>query len=314
MQTYSYYPGCSLHGTAKEYDRSLKLVAGKLGFELREIADWNCCGATAAHSTNELLGLALPARNLMLAATDGRPVLAPCAMCYNRMKVAQHELQDSSKRQVVERLLGRSEKLISEKKESWSEQVSVVSLLQALAGDGIQAAIKEAVVKPLKGLKVVCYYGCLLVRPPEIIQPDNLENPQTMDRLVALLGGEVLDWPFKTECCGGSLALARTDIVLALGRRLLGMARDVGADCIVTACPMCHSNLDTRQGQIKAKFGESFDMPIFYVTELMGLAFGFTPKELLLDKHLTDAIKIVKRDDCPERSEGSRVTHHENKD
>jgi heterodisulfide reductase subunit B len=291
MQTYSYYPGCSLHGTAKEYDRSLRLVAGKLGIELREIPDWNCCGATAAHSTDELLGLALPARNLMLAAEAGRPVLAPCAMCFNRMKVTQHELQDSAKRQAVERLLGESGN--QGIRESGSQEIEVLSLLQAFGSDEMLAAVEGAVVRPLKGLKAVCYYGCLLVRPAEIVQPDSLENPQAMDRLVAKLGAEVLDWPFKTECCGASLALARTDIVLALGRRLLSMARTVGADCIVTACPMCHSNLDTRQGQIKAKFGESFDLPIFYVTELMGLAFGLSPKELLLDKHLTDATRLV---------------------
>lgn len=285
MQTYSYYPGCSLHGTAKEYDRSLRLVAGKLGLELQEIPDWNCCGATAAHSTDELLGLALPARNLMLAAVSGRPVLAPCAMCFNRMKVTQHELRDPARRAAVERLLGESEKT-----GFWPE---VLSLLQAFAGDEMLAAVEGAVVRPLEGLKVACYYGCLLVRPAEIVQPDSVENPQTMDRLVAKLGAEALDWPFKTECCGASLALARTDIVLALGRRLLSMARDVGADCIVTACPMCHSNLDTRQGQIKARFGESFDMPILYITELMGLAFGFSPKELWLDKHLTDATGIA---------------------
>jgi len=289
MQTYSYYPGCSLHGTAKEYDRSLRLVAGKLGLELQEIPDWNCCGATAAHSTNELLGLALPARNLMLAAIADRPVLAPCAMCFNRMKVTQHELRDPVRRAAVEELLGGSRN----QGFSDSAHVEVLSLLQAFGSDQMLAAVEGAVVRPLEGLKVACYYGCLLVRPAEIVQPDSVENPQTMDRLVAKLGAEALDWPFKTECCGASLALARTDIVLALGRRLLSMARDVGADCIVTACPMCHSNLDTRQRQIRAKFGESFDMPIFYVTELMGLAFGFSPKELWLDKHLTDATRIV---------------------
>jgi heterodisulfide reductase subunit B len=291
MQTYSYYPGCSLHGTAKEYDRSLRLVAGKLGLELQEIPDWNCCGATAAHSTDELLGLALPARNLALAVGAGWPVLAPCAMCFNRLKVTQHELQDAAKRQAVERLLGAVGNQGTG--QPGYQQIEVLSLLQALGSEEMLAAVEGAVVRPLEGLKAVCYYGCLLVRPAEIVQPDSLENPQMMDRLVAKLGAEVLDWPFKTECCGASLALARTDIVLELGRRLLSMAREVGADCIVTACPMCHSNLDTRQSQIKAKFGESFDMPILYVTELMGLAFGLSPKELLLDRHLTDATRLV---------------------
>jgi heterodisulfide reductase subunit B len=288
MQTYSYYPGCSLHGTAKEYDQSLKLVAGTLGIELKEIPDWNCCGATAAHSTDEALGLALPARNLALAAAEDYPVLAPCAMCFNRLRVTQHELQDSAKRHMVEALLGESDLTVS-----GIQEVVVPSLLDVLDTDEMRTRVTEAVVRPLTGLKVVCYYGCLLVRPAEILHPDSLENPQKMDRLIENLGAEVLDWPFKTECCGGSLSIARTDIVLTLVHRLLSMARDVGADCIVLACPMCHSNLDTRQVQIRAKFGDSFDMPIFYVTELMGLAFGFSPKELLLSMHVTDTTRAT---------------------
>ena len=284
MHTYSYFPGCSLHGTAKEYDHSLRLVAGKLDVELQELADWSCCGATAAHSTNDLLALALPARNLRLAAAAGRPLLAPCVMCFNRMRVTQHQLTNPAKRQAVEEVLADAGQPASKASPA---SVEVLGLLQAFGNDEMLAAIEAAVTRPLKGLKAVCYYGCLSVRPPEIVQPDSLENPQVMDRLVAKLGAEVLDWPFKTECCGGSLALARTDIVLALGRRLLSMARSVGADCIVTACPMCHSNLDTRQKQINAKFGESFKLPIYYVTELMGLAFGYSASDLWLNKHLT---------------------------
>ncbi|MGB8646980.1 MAG: CoB--CoM heterodisulfide reductase iron-sulfur subunit B family protein, partial [Anaerolineae bacterium] len=283
MQSYSYYPGCSLHGTAVEYDHSLKLVAGKLDLALHELADWNCCGATAAHSTGELLALALPARNLQIAARSPDPLLAPCAMCYNRMKVTQHALLDPARRAEIEQVLGGKDGL---------GQVQVLSILQALATPEMLAAVASRVVRPLKGLKVVCYYGCLLVRPPNILPTEDFENPQGMDRLVSQLGAEALDWPFKTECCGASLALARTDIVLKLGQRLLQMARQVGANCIVTACPMCHSNLDTRQSQIKARLGDDFAMPIFYITELMGLAFGYGPKELYIDKHLTDATGI----------------------
>jgi heterodisulfide reductase subunit B len=271
---------------AREYDRSLRLIAAKVGLELRELPDWTCCGSSGAHSTDELLALALPARNLALAEAAGLPMLAPCALCFNRMKVTQHELRDPARREQVARVLagGQSSAL--------GTQLQVVSLLQALSGDEMLAAVEAAVTRPLAGLKVVSYYGCLLVRPPEIVQPDSLENPQTMDRLVARLGAQALDWPFKTECCGGGLAMTRTDIVLELGRRLLRMARDVGADAIAVACPVCHSNLDARQGQIKAKFGDDFRMPILYVTELMGLAFGFSPKELMLDKHLTDAMGV----------------------
>jgi len=300
MQTYSYYPGCSLHGMAREYDRSLRLIAAKVGLELRELTDWTCCGASAAHSTDDLLGLALPARNLALAEAAGLPVLAPCAMCFNRMKVTQHELRDPARREEVERVLASEQRSAVSGQPSTAgghslaliAQLQVVSLLQALGGDEMLAAVEAAVTRPLAGLKVVSYYGCLLVRPPEIVQPDSLENPQTMDRLVAHLGAQALDWPFKTECCGGGLAMTRTDIVLELSRRLLRMARDVGADAIAVACPVCHSNLDARQGQIKAKFGDDFRMPILYVTELMGLAFGFSPKELMIDKHLTDAMGV----------------------
>jgi heterodisulfide reductase subunit B2 len=289
MCTYSYFPGCSLHGTAKEYDHSLRLVAGKLGVELQELEDWSCCGATAAHSTDELLALALPARNLRLAAAAGRPLLAPCVMCFNRMRVTQHKLENPARRQAVEAILAEAAgRPVGEPATAPSQPpVEVLGLLQAFGNDEMLAAIEAAVTRPLKGLKAVCYYGCLSVRPPEIVHPDSLENPQVMDRLIAKLGTEVLDWPFKTECCGGSLALARTDIVLALGRRLLSMARSIGADCVVTACPMCHSNLDTRQKQINAKFGESFKLPIYYVTELMGLAFGYSASDLWLNKHLT---------------------------
>jgi len=284
---------------AREYDRSLKLVAAKVGLELRELDDWTCCGSSGAHSTDELLALALPARNLALAEAAGWPVLAPCALCFNRMKVTQHELRDPVLREKVERVLaGGQQSAVSDQRSAVSGQRSAIStlrvdsLLQALSGDEMLAAIEAAVTRPLAGLKVVSYYGCLLVRPPEIVQPDSLENPQTMDRLVQRLGAQALDWPFKTECCGGGLAMTRTDIVLELSRRLLRMARDLGADAIAVACPVCHSNLDARQGQIKAKFGDDFRMPILYVTELMGLAFGFSPKELMIDKHLTDAMGV----------------------
>ncbi|HEX9114969.1 MAG TPA: CoB--CoM heterodisulfide reductase iron-sulfur subunit B family protein, partial [Anaerolineae bacterium] len=269
MPTYSYYPGCSLHGMAKDYDRSVRLIAPKLDVALREIPDWSCCGSTAAHSTDARLALALAARNLELAAPAQLPVLAPCAMCYNRMKVTQHELEDAGRRAAVAEILGQPV-------HAPADQPEVVSVLEAFAGDEMAPAIEAALVRPLKGLKVVAYYGCLLVRPAAILQPDSVENPQAMDRLLRRLGAEVLDWPFKTECCGGSLALARLDIVLALGRKLLAMAKAVGADCVVTACPMCQSNLDARQGQIKERYGDDFNLPVVYVTELMGMAFGLS--------------------------------------
>jgi heterodisulfide reductase subunit B2 len=289
MPTYSYYPGCSLHGMSGEYDRSVRLIAPRLGIALREVPDWTCCGATAAHTMDEMVAMALPARNLAQAGPAELPILAPCAMCYSRLKITQHELQQASKRQAIAALLDQPADPFP------GQKLEVLSLLGALTTDETKAAVAAAVVKPLIGLKVVCYYGCLLVRPAEILHPDSVENPQTMDNLMKQLGAEVLDWPFKTECCGGSLALARLDIVLALGRKLLSMARNLGADCIVTACPMCQNNLDSRQSQIKARYGEDFDLPIVYVSELMGLAFGMSPQEVGLDKHLVDGTRLAGR-------------------
>ncbi len=291
MHSLSYYPGCSLHGTAQEYDHSLKLVATRLGIQLEELNDWTCCGATAAHSTDELLALVLPARNLLLAAANERPLLAPCAMCFNRMRVAQHEVQSEGSPAVLAELLG-------ETGNGWARsltQVKVISLLDLFTQPSVAERIAEAIVRPLEGLQVACYYGCLLVRPPSILRPDSAENPQAMDQLVRSLGAEAIDWPFKTECCGGSLALTRSEIMLTLSRQLLRMATQLGADCIVTACPMCHSNLDTRQGQIRRRFAETYDMPILYVSELVGLALGFSPQELWLDKHMTKVNRVASR-------------------
>ncbi len=277
--SYTYYPGCSLHSTAKEYDVSVKLVCQALGIKLKELDDWICCGASAAHSTNHLLSLALPAHNLKLAEKAGLPIVAPCAMCFSRLKFALYELKDAKTLELVERAIG----------ETLDKAVAVKSMIEIL-----DVPIPELMIKkPLNGLKVACYYGCLLVRPREVTDLDDENDPQIMDRLIERVGGESLPWGLKTECCGASLPFARPDIVHKLSHRLLSTAKKLGADCIAVACPMCQSNLDLQQKAIESKYQEELGLPIIFFTQLMGIALGIPPEELLLNKHFTDPMPLL---------------------
>ena len=277
---YSYYPGCSLHATAAEYDVSTRLVCQKLGVELRELEDWVCCGASAAHSTDHLLSLALPAHTLKQAEEKGLPLAVPCAMCFSRLKFTLHELENKDTLDLVSGAVGKE----------LSTAVTVKPMLQVLADEDIPLPI----AKPLSGLKVACYYGCLLVRPPEVVGFDDAENPQTMDHLIERLGAEAIDWGLKTNCCGAGVAFARLDVVLKLSHRILSLAQKSGADCVAVACPMCHANLDMYQKDMTVKLGWKTELPVLYFTQLMGLSLGFSPKELLLDKHITNPLPMLR--------------------
>ncbi len=277
---YAYYPGCTLPSTAKEYDRSLRAVCGRLDIELVEIKHWFCCGSSPAHSVSRLLASALPIGNLALMQRMGlREAVVPCLSCFWRFKSALYGLQNEP---------GLREKIEQIVDGSWSDDVRVYHPVQLFSEEPELGRISGLVKENLAGLKVVCYYGCLLTRPPKITQFDSCEYPQSMDRLIGALGIACLDWSYKTDCCGGSLALTRTDIVLRLCRDILQEASSVGADAIVVACPLCHMNLDTRQREIEKTYGRKYDLPILYFTQLMGLAFGLPSKELLLGRHFVD--------------------------
>lgn len=280
-RAYAYYPGCTLLTTAKEYDVSARLVCQRLGIDLRELEGWICCGASAAHSTTRLLSLALPAHTLKLAEEKGLPLAVPCAMCFSRLKFTVHEIEDKGTLDAVSRAIGQS----------LSNKVVVEPLLKVLADESISIPVERS----LSGLKVVCYYGCLLVRPPAVVDFDDAENPQTMDQLMERLGAEAIDWGLKTTCCGAGMPFARPDIVLKLSHRILSLSKQSKADCVAVSCPMCHSNLDMYQKEMTAKYGERIELPILYFTQLMGLALGFSPKELLLDKHFTDPLPMLRR-------------------
>jgi len=254
----SYYPGCSLHGTAKEYDQSVRSVSHALGIELEEIEDWSCCGATSAHSTNFKLSIALPARNLIAAEKKAQDVMIPCAACFNRFKTAEHHLgHDPALKAEVEEIVGGR----------YQGSVAVRNPIDIIVKDIGLEALSAKVVKPLAGLKPVSYYGCLLLRPPEVCHFDDAENPVLLDRILTALGAEARPWSFKTDCCGGSLTISKTAIVTKMVDKLMAMAREAGANCLVTACPICTANLDMR-----ASAGAG--LPVFYFTELAALAMG----------------------------------------
>jgi len=279
MTRYAYYPGCTLEGTAREYDVSARIASRELDIELVELEAWSCCGASSGHATNHWLSLALPARNLRLVEEQGfEAVVAPCAMCYSRLRHTLHEMRDPEVRAQVNQLLDAPVQ----------NEVTAHSLVDLFSGEERLALLREKTQRDLSGLHLVAYYGCLLVRPPEILEPDDPEHPMMMDKIIQAAGATVVDWPLKTECCGGSLLLSRTDIALELTRRLLVGAAGRGANGIVTACPMCHANLDMRQGQINRHYGLDLNIPIFYFTQVVGLATGHGVKELDLHRHMTD--------------------------
>ena len=268
----SYYPGCSLHGTAKEYDQSVRSVSRALGIELEEVEDWSCCGASSAHSTNFLLSIALPARDLIAAEKKAQDVMVPCAACFNRFKTAEHHLgHDPALKAEVEEIVGGR----------YQGSAVVRNPIDIIANDIGLEALSAKVVKKLAGLKPVSYYGCLLLRPPEVCRFDDAENPVLLDRILTALGAEARPWSFKTDCCGGSLTISKTAIVTKMVDKLMAMAREAGANCLVTACPVCTANLDMR-----AAGGAG--LPVFYFTELAALAMGQEGPEGWFRLHRTD--------------------------
>ena len=269
----SFFPGCSLEGTAREYGESIEEVCRELGIELEELKDWTCCGASSAHCTNEFLSIALPARNLACAEKLKQDLVTPCAACFSRLKTAAEALTRSEKQAVEIPFNG---------------DISVLHILEFLLKDEFAEKIREKIKKPLKGLKTVSYYGCLLARPQKITKEKHWEDPRGLDSLIPRLGAESISWPYKTECCGGSLVLTNLEIEHKLVGRILDMALEAEADCIVTACPLCMSNIDTREEEIGALRGISYDLPIFYFTELMGLAFGSNDTDSWFKRHIID--------------------------
>jgi heterodisulfide reductase subunit B len=273
----AFYPGCSLEGMANDYAQSITAVFKQLDIDLVEIEDWSCCGATAAHSLNEMMAVALPARNIAAAEKMGLDIVSPCANCFNRLRFSQLMLQ----------------KKIYDVPWPATGNIAIHDMTRFLAQPDMLERIKACVKKPLKGLKVVSYYGCQMVRPPRLTGYTDYENPMTLDDLAAVVGAQVLDWSYKTTCCGASIGIGRRDIQEYLTQRLVDRARQAGAEAVVVSCPLCQANLDMIQ-----KGSSDSPLPVFYFTELLRLAF-IAPKGTppWFRMHITNPVPLLKSKD-----------------
>ncbi|MDO9334259.1 MAG: CoB--CoM heterodisulfide reductase iron-sulfur subunit B family protein [Dehalococcoidales bacterium] len=289
MMEYGYYPGCSLHSTAKEFDLSIKESFKALGLTLKEVPDWNCCGASSAHETSEELALGLSIRVLSQAEhANQKTIIAPCAACYSRLKMANIEIaHDAELKKRINQIIGQD----------YTGGVTVKHLTEIYRDNKDKLA--STVVKPLTELKIASYYGCLLARPKGVIDFDDAENPTTMDELVTVLGAQAVDWSHKTECCGASFSFSRIDIALRLVGDIMDAAKLVGADVIAVACPLCQANLDMRQGMAAQRNKTTYDIPIIYISQLIGLAQGKSAKALGLDKHVVSVEKVIGKLNAP---------------
>jgi heterodisulfide reductase subunit B len=276
---YSYYPGCSLHSTGIAYDKSIRATFKALGEELKELDDWNCCGATAYMSVKETVACVISARNLALAERTGLDLVAPCSACFtvlNKTRSFVRELP-AFRRNV--------EQCLQEAGLRCRFETRVRHPLDVLMNDIGLSRIAQGKVRDLAGLRVACYYGCQIVRPERAVLEDP-EVPMALDDLVACLGATPVDYPPKVRCCGGMLVATFEEVARRLCDELITRARDDDADCIVTTCPMCHANLELLQLRNKTNGRAAAPMPILYFTQLVGLALGCSEEEVGLNHNL----------------------------
>jgi len=280
---YAYYPGCSLHASAKEYDASWRAVCERLDIELAEMADWSCCGTVHATSVDRTLSLALAARNLTIAEAMDLEIVAPCSGCYKNLRTADEALK---------RDMGLREKINGSLPHPFQGGTKVKHPLYVILEEVGLDKLGD-LPRPLRGLTVAPYYGCVLTRPAATPPIDDPEDPQGLDLLLQALGAEVVPYPAKTKCCGGAVLLSHTDIALDLTGKLLKEAKDAGAQCLAVACPMCQMALDAYQSKVQRRLGERLDLPVLYFTQLMGLAMGIDERHLGLGGLMVSPAKVV---------------------
>jgi len=275
--SFLYFPGCSLKGLGKAYEESILAVFEKLNISMTEIDDWNCCGATSYNSMDEMKAFGLSARNLAIAekqGNNGEPieVIAPCASCYLVLSKTQRYMKEYPK------IGGRIHEAMKSAGLSYQGTVNIRHPLEVLVNEYGLEKITAQVKKPLKGLKVACYYGCQIVRP--YCTFDDQNNPMFMDKLMKALGADVIDWPLKTRCCGGSLTGTVQEVGVRLSYVVLKEAKKRGANVVATACPLCQFNLECYQDKMKNWYKDKVDLPVAYFTQLMGKAFAIDDKKL----------------------------------
>jgi heterodisulfide reductase subunit B len=280
MTRIGYYPGCALHGSSNDFETSVRACMKVLQMELGELNDWICCGATAAHSINRKLSLALPGRNLGIAERDGyTDLFAPCPMCSMELIKTKKALNEDKA------LRAEISDIVETPVTGSTEVINLIQIFQRIGLDRIKAAVKT----PLEHISAACYYGCLLTRPPRTVDFDDAERPRSMETVLAALGAKAVEWNFATECCGAGMTMSHEETVLGLSNKIISNAKAHGANCLVVACPMCHVNLDMKQGAVEQAHGVKHDMPVYYLSDLVGLALGLSERELAVDRHFVRA-------------------------
>ncbi|MDD4700712.1 MAG: CoB--CoM heterodisulfide reductase iron-sulfur subunit B family protein [Desulfovibrio sp.] len=273
---FAYYPGCSARGSSKDYEMSTQAVCKALDINLVDIPDWNCCGSTPAHAVDTELSAALCVRNLDIAAQQqAELLLTPCPSCLSNLKLAANRMQDPAFRTRVDELLDGP---------SARNFPPVTSVMQGIAETIDMETIAARVRKSLKGLRLAAYYGCLMSRPAEIMNFGDPENPTLMESMLTACGAEMVDFPLKTACCGASFGIPERVMTARNSGRILDLAAQLGVDAVIVACPLCQMNLDLRQQQASKEMGTTFNLPVLYFTQMMGLAFALDHKELGLNK------------------------------
>jgi len=285
MKQYAYFPGCSLEKIALSYHTSSLESTKKVGVELKELEDWNCCGATTYFHVDQLLANALVARNLAMAEKAGLDLVAPCSACYKNAYFTNKYLKEDVD------LAEHINFALEEDNLQFKGTIEVRHLLEIFVEDVGLEEVKSKVTKPLEGLKVAAYYGCQIVRPKK--NGSNVENPQFYEELIAAIGAEPVNFADRLRCCGGSLIMTNRHAALDMVRKILQNAIDNQAQVIVTACPLCQINLECYQTQVNDEFGTSYSMPVLYFTQLLGLALGVSPKKLGLGKEFVSAMPFL---------------------
>jgi heterodisulfide reductase subunit B len=284
MKNYSYFPGCSAEATASPLGLSVLPVAKELGMDLTELEDWGCCGSSPFGSVDKLEATCIAARNLALAEKAGLDLVTPCSNCFVVLRGADANLKQypALRRQVREAL--------SAAKLDYKGGVRVRHLAEVIYTDITPRVIEAKVTKPLKGLKVAPYYGCQLVRPDGF---DNPESPHSLDELVASLGADAVSWELKARCCGSSLVMPELEVALGLIHKLLRNAQENGAQCLVTPCPLCQINLDAYQSLVNRRFKTKYNLPVLFLTQLVGVALGIRPEELGLSRNIVSPMRVL---------------------
>lgn len=280
-----YYPGCTLNTVAKDFENSAKAAAAAVGVEMEELSQWNCCGATFPLAAGNVMGLTAPAKVLSNARKEGETVTTLCSVCYNVLKRTNKVIRDNKeKRSVINSFI----------EEDYDGTLNVVHFLEVLRDSVGFDKVKEAVKRPLGGIKTGTYYGCMLLRPFEDMGIDKAEGPTIFEDLLKALGAEPVDFPNKIECCGAHLAMNNEGIVEKLSGNVMSSAVDSGAELIVTSCPLCQFNLEKSQGGEDAKGAGISNVPVVYFTQVLGLALGQDPESLGFEKCKADVVGLLK--------------------